>query len=412
MSIKRRSIDFRGRLSRAKETLVYRIARPVRFAWDARTASPPTGREIVKVALVSDGKSYCSEQQIRPFRTYRRALRDDWGIVTQEFRLSDVLRTRRSLETFDVVGLKLSFRMTESEAREIVGEIASLAGSASLMYLDGDDDICIQWPSVLDRVDVYVKKHAFKERGRYTRRFEGKSNLHDYAVRELGHKVGPQDYGGPDEAPFVIETSGPIPERILSKIQVGWNIGLDPAITDLFERRRNEPLAHDRDYDITFRGSAAPRTIVAHLRGGVEQALAPLSEKHKLLLGKGRVDQEEYYREMLSSRICVSPFGFGEICWRDFEAVLCGALLVKPDMGHIETTPNIYLPRTTYVPVKWDLSDLSEVCDYYLTHEAERRKIVERAFLVLGAFYESDEFPKLVDRLIGPEARNAHSPRE
>jgi len=27
------------------------------------------------------------------------------------------------------------------------------------------------------------------------------------------------------------------------------------------------------------------------------------------------------------SKICISPFGYGEICWRDFEAIIFGCLL-------------------------------------------------------------------------------------
>ena len=53
----------------------------------------------------------------------------------------------------------------------------------------------------------------------------------------------------------------------------------------------------------------------------------------------------------------LSPFGYGEICFRDFEAVLSGALLLKPDCGHLETWPDIY-GEGTYVPLDWMASDL------------------------------------------------------
>ena len=41
-------------------------------------------------------------------------------------------------------------------------------------------------------------------------------------------------------------------------------------------------------------------------------------------------------------------------------------MLLKPDMGHIETWPNIYLPNETYMPFKWDMSDLKEKIGYFL----------------------------------------------
>jgi spore germination protein YaaH len=112
------------------------------------------------------------------------------------------------------------------------------------------------------------------------------------------------------------------------------------------------------------------------------------------------VSQEEYYQEMRNSRICVSPFGFGEICWRDFETVLCGALLIKPDMSHVETAPNIFVANKTYVPVKWDFSDLESVVARVLHNEAERRRIVDNAYNALSSYYETGAFAKTVDRLL------------
>ena len=81
----------------------------------------------------------------------------------------------------------------------------------------------------------------------------------------------------------------------------------------------------------------------------------------------------------MRSRICVSPFGFGEICWRDFEAILFGCLLVKPDMGHVRTQPNVFVPGLTYVPVRWDYADLEEVCAAYLADEPRRLSVTSAA---------------------------------
>ena len=63
----------------------------------------------------------------------------------------------------------------------------------------------------------------------------------------------------------------------------------------------------------------------------------------------------------------VAPFGYGEIAPRDLESCMIGAVLIKPDMGHLDTIPNIYDPMQTYVPCKWDFSDLNEKIDYVLS---------------------------------------------
>jgi hypothetical protein len=97
-------------------------------------------------------------------------------------------------------------------------------------------------------------------------------------------------------------------------------------------------------------------------------------------------------REMRGARLCFSPFGYGEVCWRDYEAILCGALLVKQDMSHVETAPDVFLPNETFAPVAWDFSDLSEVVARWLRDEGARRKAVERAYAILHDYSRSARF--------------------
>ena len=142
-----------------------------------------------------------------------------------------------------------------------------------------------------------------------------------------------------------------------------------------------------------FRGSV-PKDWIYFLRKDIEPALRRLKGSYRVAFPDKRVSAEEYYQEMMKSKICISPFGYGEICWRDFEAILCGALLVKPDMSHVETYPDIFEPYRTYVPVQWDFSDLEDKCEYYLTREDDRRRIVSNAFNVLDKFYRCYGFMK------------------
>ena len=43
--------------------------------------------------------------------------------------------------------------------------------------------------------------------------------------------------------------------------------------------------------------------------------------------------------------------------------MLCGAALLKPDMSHMETWPNLFVSDETIVTHRWDLSDLDSVID-------------------------------------------------
>jgi len=89
--------------------------------------------------------------------------------------------------------------------------------------------------------------------------------------------------------------------------------------------------------------------------------------------GRGR-----YYELMAKSKIIIAPFGFGEIAPRDIDSAYLDSILIKPDMSHIETIPNIFDENVTYFPCNHNFSNLEEV--------------IENALFV----YESGEYP---DRL-------------
>jgi hypothetical protein len=76
----------------------------------------------------------------------------------------------------------------------------------------------------------------------------------------------------------------------------------------------------------------------------------------------------------------LSPFGWGEVCFRDFEAIISGSLLLKPDMSHLKTWPDVYIPYETYVPLDWDGNDIKEKAETYLADGKERARIARNAW--------------------------------
>jgi len=81
-----------------------------------------------------------------------------------------------------------------------------------------------------------------------------------------------------------------------------------------------------------------------------------------------RVNRLAYYNELRNAIVTISPFGIGEICYRDFEAFFCGSLLLKPNMDHLKTWPDLYIDGETYISHKWDFSDFDEKLEDILTH--------------------------------------------
>jgi hypothetical protein len=128
------------------------------------------------------------------------------------------------------------------------------------------------------------------------------------------------------------------------------------------------------------------------MRGRAFDAIEKLSQNYEdelnILNENKLIKYNDYISELINSKLCISPFGYGEVCWRDFEAILAGSLLIKPDMSHLVTKPNIYIPYETYVPINWDYSDLEEKCIYYIENQKERYKITSNARAVWDNFIQ------------------------
>lgn len=84
----------------------------------------------------------------------------------------------------------------------------------------------------------------------------------------------------------------------------------------------------------------------------------PRNIKVQILENGQKVPLEEYYNLMSKSKIVVAPFGYGEIAPRDIESAMVGAILIKPDMDHLHTFPNPYIPDRTYMNCQWNFEDL------------------------------------------------------
>lgn len=87
------------------------------------------------------------------------------------------------------------------------------------------------------------------------------------------------------------------------------------------------------------------------------------------------------------SKIAISPFGMGELCYRDLESIQHGCIIIKPDMSHVITEPNLFIENETYIPCKVDYSDLSEIVERVLGNYKNYLYIAEQARARLVELY-------------------------
>jgi len=151
----------------------------------------------------------------------------------------------------------------------------------------------------------------------------------------------------------------------------GWNVG------QLVQDYRNfQPIKQNKTTDVCaiFQGkhnynedhkSQNNHFYTSH-RNGLWNKLEPLKSKYSMIYD--RLPFQEYIKNLMNSKISLSPFGMGEICFRDYECMQYGTIMIKPNHDLVKTIPDIYEPGKTYIDVKYDWSDLEEKIDYILSN--------------------------------------------
>ena len=188
----------------------------------------------------------------------------------------------------------------------------------------------------------------------------------------------------------VLDKGYDIPNEIYSKIKLtGYNVAHNWPHLQQMQQGNNV-----RDVDVcaiyqtyipneTFDHEVRSDTLYMNHRKGAWDELSKIEERYAVV--KGQSTSQEFVDIMKRSKLGLSPFGMGELCYRDLELIQWGCLLIKPDMGKVITEPDFFKPMETYVPVKPDWSDLNETVEkilgnyknYLYIIDNARKKVVE-----------------------------------
>jgi hypothetical protein len=251
--------------------------------------------------------------------------------------------------------------------------------------MDTSDSTSVTHFELLPYVDLYLKKQLLRDRSLYSREFIGGRIFTDFYNREFSVS---------DTSPFI--QFYPLQERYLNKVDLSWNIGLGlmyHAFSFVNSLRRYAPFFYPCRYTTRFTSPDVPRisdffirttsnldrNLIAFHRQELLRQLDSILLKCKLIGStKGPwLSKSEFENELKHTKIVPSPFGWGEIGVRDYEAFIFGATLLKPDVSHMETWPDIFIPKETYQPFCWDFSDLESRIMELLNNENTRLKIAK-----------------------------------
>ena len=312
---------------------------------------------MIKIKILNPVKDR-NEPTFRPFRFMQNKLRDYSIELTQS-------------DDFDflIIGMSDFWDMSMTLEDSVdwgLNNIDKLSQGGDHFLFDGFDST-----SLLGSYEVFEKSNAIylfknqmlKDKNQY-------KNTYAYGKYWFGTGSG-------------LDVSYDIPDDIWSRIKLsGFNLGCQlPDYHNHMNISPNKPNNILAIYQgvhppVPFNQVTAPGIQYTEHRKGLWDILKDYEDRYKILTG--RLPKQEYLRELWQSKLALSPFGQGEICYRDFELMQFGTLMVKPDMSGIDTFPNPYIENETYVPVNPDWSDIMETIEKVLDNYENYQYISKR----------------------------------
>ena len=353
-------------------------------AWLSR----PFGRGDARRVLLGYIPHRLAETQFHPFFRYARRFAA-LGYAFRAIPYSELIRNPRTLGA-DALFLQSPYAPPEGELETLLAQLKASSPALRISYFDWFAPTDLRFATRVDAyVDYYVKKAVMRDRARHLAPTRGHTELTDYFSERFGTANPPLEWT--------------TPATILPKLVLGPSFSTGPALAPLFDAD-GPPLAGDRPIDMEARMETTGEPWYAAMRQAASAAVTANFPDLRIA-NEGRVDKHAFMEELGQSKLCFSPFGYGEICWRDFEAIAMGAVLVKPDMGHIDANPDIYQPGRTYIPMRWDLSDLDTQVRAALADPERCRRIATQAFETVRDHLRGPVLGDLLQQLAGPAAQ-------
>lgn len=244
-----------------------------------------------------------------------------------------------------------------------------------LIWYDRSDPTGTTDLPVIKYVDVFLKNQLIKDVNFY--------------AEDLGAKSVRPWLSNDDNLDSHFKKYFPCPVDQLHKIKLGWNIihsdqrvfklnGKARLISNyIFLPPKMYPPSLNRNLDFSLRGALNYGGSNAATSEQRNKAITLLKELtgYKSIVSGERIDKNAFMKELAASKVCVSPFGWGEICYRDFEIFIAGALMIKPSLSHLITYPNVYVENETYIPISWEMTELQQIMENVIDNYSDNIQI-------------------------------------
>lgn len=269
----------------------------------------------------------------------------------------------------------------------------------AVAVMDAHDNSVSNHFGVLPYVDAFLSPNPMRPRWLYQDEYAGGTPLTELLNYQWDLDLGDWEFG-----------ESPEPTLAFYRIIAMWSSGINPGSRRLLRWGRLFGRRWDqRGQDLYRRLPPLPDDPRCHHVGTPEwqrvyrrmcwRKLSALQDTFRCG-ALPKTSRARSVRELLQSRIAVSGFGGGEILQGDFDAICCGALLVKPAVTHLEIYPELFVDYETYVPIRWDMADLESVCAFYLERPEDAQRIIANAQAALARFFAEDGVTRRVEALL------------
>lgn len=283
---------------------------------------------------------------------------------------------------------------TKNQHLENLIKISKL--NQNIIWLDNSDSAGTTSFEVLPYVKKYVKKQYYKDKNLYRKNFFRGRLYSDFYQKKYAL-----------EKNFKSETFL-LPKEYENKLVLGWNIGVGNyfdvfnfnkinkfqcIINSLFRKNYKELFKYTLKYynlatrkqkvfyKFNLRNNDKKKSIHFQ-RNRVNEIL-----KDKFSLSTQRLNHRSYLEQLKNSQISVGAFGWGEICYREFEAIKMGAAIIFPNIDYLETWPNIYQDNFSYVSYELDFSNLIQKIDLVINNQNLRESLIENSQKIHKSVY-------------------------
>ena len=264
----------------------------------------------------------------------------------------------------------------------------------NLYWFDMRDSAGTTQFEVLPYVKKYIKKQFYIDKKTYMKKLEGGRFYTDFYIKNNNIN---------DNKAYEQEL---LDDKYLSKLILGWNLGVAYFFDyvnfsninyflefikfkyfDAKDFKMKLPFYQnwkedEKKYDFfSLMNTNFYRKSVGYQRVKLKEILKSIENKNKFI--EGRLSKKNYYKILRNSKVSIGAYGWGEVCYREFEAIMSGTAFMTANMKSIETWPNIYHEGETYLSYDLNFKNLNENLQILIKDIDLRKKLVFNSRLVL-----------------------------